>query len=316
MKPYFSIVIPLFNKEKHIKPTIQNVLNQSFNDFEIIVVNDGSTDSSLEVVNSIKDSRLKIFSIKNQGVSFARNFGVSKINSDRIVFLDADDSWETHHLEDLFNLYQNYPDCGLYCTAYQKQLNTTIIPSTYNTIPKQDNWNGIVKDYFEASFINSIAWTSAVSIPKSAFMAVGGFNESITFGAGEDTDLWIKLALNYPVAFTNTVSATHNLFADNRISNSNTNKRQFINLDTYEAEALQNKSLKKYLDINRFAIAIQYKLAKNSAKFLSHKQKIDLRNLNSKQRFLLQCNRFVLVLLLHTKTLLHACNINLSAFKF
>ena len=76
--PFFSIIIPLYNKEKFIENTIQSVLGQSFEDFELIVVNDGSTDTSLELVNKLKDKRIKTYSISNAGVSKARNFGIQK----------------------------------------------------------------------------------------------------------------------------------------------------------------------------------------------------------------------------------------------
>ncbi|WP_159021425.1 glycosyltransferase family 2 protein [Formosa sp. L2A11] len=315
MKPYFSIIIPLYNKQNHIKHTINTVINQSFKDFEIIVVNDGSTDKSQDIVSNINESRISIFTIKNQGVSFARNFGVKKTTSDRIVFLDADDSWETNHLETLFNLYQEYPSCGLYCTAYQKKIKHKIIPSTYNSIPKITDWSGIIPDFFEASFINCIAWTSAVSIPKRAFIAVHGFDESITLGAGEDTDLWIKLAINYPVAFTNTVTATHNLYAENRISNSSTSLRNFINLDNYEAAARDNKSLKKYIDLNRFALALKYKVDRNELKFKEHQSKIDFKNLNWKQKLILKCNRTLLITAKNIQVFLQQSNLFLSSFK-
>ena len=93
MQPFFSIVIPLYNKENYIGHTLKSVLNQAFQDFEIIIVNDGSTDKSLEKVNSIKDARVQLFSIENRGVSYARNYGIEKALASLIIFLDADDTW-------------------------------------------------------------------------------------------------------------------------------------------------------------------------------------------------------------------------------
>ena len=102
--PFFSIIIPLYNKEKFIENTIQSALNQTFLDFELIVVNDGSTDGSLELVKAFKDQRIKIYSIRNDGVSKARNFGIQKASTNLIVLLDADDLWKSNHLEELYNL--------------------------------------------------------------------------------------------------------------------------------------------------------------------------------------------------------------------
>ena len=89
-----SVVIPLYNKEKYIKRAIESVLNQTFQKFEIIVVNDGSTDKSAEIVQNIKDPRIRLINQKNAGVSAARNRGIQEAKYEYIAFLDADDFWE------------------------------------------------------------------------------------------------------------------------------------------------------------------------------------------------------------------------------
>ncbi|MEO5788267.1 MAG: hypothetical protein ABIW77_15455, partial [Gelidibacter sp.] len=177
------------------------------------------------------------------------------------------------------------------------------------------NWMGIVDDYFKSSVINSVAWTSAVMIPKSIIDDVGNFNENITLGAGEDTDLWIRIAVKYPVAFSNKATAIHNLHSDNRISNSNTNLRQFIDLDVYENAAKSIPSLKKYLDLNRFSIAIQYKLVGNDIKAKQLIDRIDDANLNKKQRALLKLNSTGLKLALKVKSKLQNIGILWSSFR-
>ena len=91
MTPYFSVIIPLYNKEKYITDTLNSALNQSFQDFEVIIVDDGSTDESLEVVSRFQDPRIKIYKQENQGASVARNYGISQSQSDLIALLDADD---------------------------------------------------------------------------------------------------------------------------------------------------------------------------------------------------------------------------------
>ncbi|MHA7941661.1 glycosyltransferase family 2 protein [Formosa sp. 3Alg 14/1] len=315
MKAFFSVVIPLYNKQNHIKNTIDSVLKQGFIDFEIIIINDGSTDQSLDVINSISDSRLHIYTIKNQGVSFARNYGVNKATTNHIAFLDADDTWEHNHLESLYNLYQVYPGCGLYCTAYQKRMHDVIIPSTYFGIPNSKAWSGVITDFFEASTINCIAWTSAVSIPKHIFLSVKGFDNRIKTGPGEDIDLWIRLALKHPVAFTNTVTATHNLLAENRLSNSNKDLKSYIDLDQYEPFIAQHTSLKKYLDLNRFALALMFKVNSDELAFKNCVEKMDLTNINWKQKVLLKCNRSTLLLAKRLQLFLKSSHLHFSAFK-
>ena len=96
--PFFSVIIPLYNKENLIEQTISGLLDQSFTDFEVIIVNDGSTDNSLEKINHLIDNRFKIINQDNKGASFARNIGIENSNGNYIALLDADDYWNTNHL--------------------------------------------------------------------------------------------------------------------------------------------------------------------------------------------------------------------------
>lgn len=95
----FSVIIPLYNKESQIKKTLESVLNQTFKDFEIVIVNDGSIDKSIEVVESFDDNRIRIINQNNSGVSQARNRGIIEANRKWIAFLDADDLWKPNKLE-------------------------------------------------------------------------------------------------------------------------------------------------------------------------------------------------------------------------
>jgi glycosyltransferase involved in cell wall biosynthesis len=112
----FSIVIPLYNKEKYIKRAITSVLDQTIQDFEIIVVNDGSTDNSTNIVKSITDNRIKLINQENQGVSVARNTGIENTKNEYIAFLDADDKWEPYFLEEIRKLIEINKSAGLFAT--------------------------------------------------------------------------------------------------------------------------------------------------------------------------------------------------------
>ena len=98
--PFFSIIIPLYNKENFIVKTINSALRQTFSNFEIIIINDGSTDESLNRLKIFNDRRIRIFDIPNSGVSVARNYGIKKSKSKMIALLDSDDIWEKNHLEE------------------------------------------------------------------------------------------------------------------------------------------------------------------------------------------------------------------------
>lgn len=115
---FFSVVIPVYNKEKEIRSTLETVLVQSFIDFEVVLVDDGSSDGSMEIVKGIKDSRIRLFSQKNQGVSAARNAGIRQAVGQYIALLDADDRWEPSYLKEQYDLIQKYPQCGVFAVNY------------------------------------------------------------------------------------------------------------------------------------------------------------------------------------------------------
>ena len=313
--PKFSVIIPLYNKEKDIEKTMTSLFAQRFSDFEVIIVNDGSTDQSERVIKSLTDSRIKLFSKKNEGVALTRNFAVEKATSEHIAFLDADDYWHPHHLENLNNLIEKFPEAQWYATAYEKKHNQKLITSMISPILEKKEWSGIVDDYFKNSLIDALAWTSAVCMKKSFFQQLKGFDATITNGAGEDTDLWIRAALASPMVFSTQISARHNLDGSNRISHTPTKNRVFFNPDKYEEVARENLYLKKYLDINRFSFAIQHKLAKDLDSFKEYVRKIDPNNLNSKQRFLLKQPRSVLMLFIRIKVMFESFGTRLTAYK-
>ena len=311
--PLISIVIPLYNKERFIKETLDSVFNQSFTDYEIIIVNDGSTDSSVFIVNAIEDQRITVLSNQNKGVSHARNFGISKANSDLIALLDGDDLWEPNHLENLYNLYEKFPDCGLYATAYNKKyFNGEKIKASYNGLAKE--YFGIIEDYFSASIKDSIAWTSAVLIPMKTFRKVGVFDEEMR--SGQDTDLWIRIALKDSIAFSSIASSNKIILAPKYHLSYSTNRIDRLKLfEKFKAVELPTTSFKKYIDLNRFSVAIERKIAKDYINYRRLRNGIDPLNLNFKQRIILNMPSILIGLLKRLQNTLLRCNIYLSPFK-
>src|SRR5690554_4270366 len=130
--PYFSIIIPLYNKEKYIENTLKSVLNQSFSDFEVIVINDGSTDQSVAMVEKIKDPRIHIVHQENQGVSVARNRGIALATTPHITFLDADDFWYPHYLETFYELLEKHPQHSVFSAAFEVETKWGTFLSKYS----------------------------------------------------------------------------------------------------------------------------------------------------------------------------------------
>jgi len=199
--PIISIVIPLFNKEREVQRAIQSVLNQSISDFEVIVVNDGSTDKGPEIVRDINDLRISVINQANAGVSAARNTGIKEARADLIAFLDADDEWEPDFLETILGLEREFPDCSVFATSYFLVNQDGVRrPAVIRGLPK-DFQKGVLKDYFIiAAKSDPPLWTSATAVKKTAISSVGGFPVGIM--SGEDLLTWARLAVKYDIAYS------------------------------------------------------------------------------------------------------------------
>ena len=227
----FSVIIPLYNKAPYIRKALESVLSQTYTDYELIIVDDDSTDGSAEIAeailqeairqqgyeakgmeNSAADTlasclsplafRLRLLKQPNQGVSAARNAGVAQAHAEYLAFLDADDWWEPTYLERMAQLIADYPDAGLYACnyVYYKPGKTHValnIPTGYINYPKA---------YYESEAMP--VWTGAAMMPRKVFEEMGGFSLGIKLG--EDFLLWSKIALRYPVAFLNEPLAYYN----------------------------------------------------------------------------------------------------------
>ena len=311
----FSVVIPLYNKGAEIRATLNSVLAQTFEDFEIIVIDDGSTDHSPDVVRQFDDSRLRMISQHNQGVGPARNNGVDQAQSPYIAFLDADDYWYPDHLANLSLLIQDFPQAQWFATAYEKGFTPSLVkPIDSPLSAKPMGWKGPVNNYFAMAQKDAPAWTSAVCFRKDFFKTLGGFNPEITMGAGEDTDLWIRAALTEPLYWINSISARHQQFSSNRISHAPTLKRQFIDLDPYEHKAQHNPSLKVFLDLNRYSIGLKYQMAGDPSRAQRYFAAIDKTSLNIQQQILIKLPGIILRFGLWIQGFLARMGVRLSVF--
>lgn len=205
-----SVIIPLYNKEKYIVCALQSVLNQTFGDFEIVVVNDGSTDNSVAEVGKIKDSRIRLIHQKNAGVSAARNRGIEVAKGDLIAFLDADDEWKPEYLSTQYRLYQTYLECNIFACSYEScDVDGKVTPIILRKLPFSEE-SGILSNYFEvACCSHPPLWTSAIMVKKIAIQAIGGFPLGVK--SGEDLLTWAQLAVGNKIAYCREVLAVYNL---------------------------------------------------------------------------------------------------------
>lgn len=205
-----SIVIPLYNKAASISATIGCVLRQTYTDWEVVVVDDGSTDGSGDLVCSMNDNRIRLIRQQNAGVSAARNRGITEAKGEFVAFLDADDEWKPNYLESQMELTRKYPECQVFATDYIFRTHNGEFKNTIlNKIAFQGE-SGILDNYFEvASSGHPPLWTSAVMVRKSALVAVGGFPLGVR--SGEDLLTWARLACYGSIAYTRIAPAVFNV---------------------------------------------------------------------------------------------------------
>lgn len=202
-----SIVIPLYNKEHSIASTLQTVLNQTYQDFEIIIVNDGSTDHSIDEVNKITDSRIHLIHQTNAGVSAARNRGIEEAKGEFIAFLDADDEWKPDYLKTQYKLTQKYPECSVFACNYEfKDSLGKVTPTIIRKLPFSCE-DGILYNYFQvANYSHPPISSISIMVKKNAIQSIDGFPLGIK--SGEDLITWARLACQYSIAFNTIPLAT------------------------------------------------------------------------------------------------------------
>ncbi len=205
----FSVVIPLYNKEKSIPLTLQSVLSQTYADFEVLVVNDGSTDNSRQVVAAVDDARIRIIDKVNGGVSSARNTGIAEARFEHIAFIDGDDLWNKDFLTVIASLVKDYPEADVFATGYSCNSAPEVVMYTLGVEQR-----GIVTDYFTKVYTAPFMHASSVCITKKAFQKAGLFNENISHG--EDYNMWDRLGRLCTIAAAPEAMASYRSDTENR----------------------------------------------------------------------------------------------------
>lgn len=242
--PLISVVIPLYNKGAVISDTITSVLNQSFRNFEVIVIDDGSTDKGPKIVSCFDDERIHLFSQDNSGVSAARNMGVQKANANYIAFLDGDDYWSTEHLQQIADLIRDFRNVAdLFSTNFYR-----CFPDGEKIINRTDSYRGLIKNYFKSISNKALIHTSCICISKRAFNSVGGFDTR--FSIGEDINLWNRLCRRYRLAYSSEATSYYTIDAPNNSRRSKINyKKDAARVSLGE---ISSNPYDIYLSIRRF----------------------------------------------------------------
>lgn len=308
---YVSVIIPLYNKDFSISKTLQSVLAQTFTNYEVIIIDDGSTDNSYKIITDFSDKRIQLFQQKNKGAAAARNFGIEEANGELIAFLDADDYWFPNHLEEIVKLYNDFPNCGIYCSRYfMKIAENSILKINYGTDLK-NNYRGEIVDFFKASMHYRVALTSALAIPKKIFTNDFMFNPKVS--SGQDLELYTKIAILNKVAITNKTTVEYNFALENQLSKTPITNKRLLDLNQFKDVELTNLSLKKYLDLYRTEYSLQFRIAGDIEKSKMYLNDITTQ-IPRKTKLLLNTPVFILSALLKIKHLLKKKGIDFSVY--
>lgn len=298
--PEISVVIPVYNKAAYLQETIQSVLSQSFTDFELILINDGSTDNSLNVIKTFSDARIRIINQENQGLSETRNIGVLASQANLIALLDADDLWLSDHLYVLIKLRNTFPEADLFGTGYEELYKTRkAVKPKLNLNQKKAH---LIPDFFKTNLHQPLVNMSCIAFTKSSFESLNGFNKNITYS--EDVDFLIKANLNYKMAYEPRVTSRYRIDVFNQISSQKKSELQVPKFGAILRANPEHKSLRKYIQFKRYFLCIFYKTEGRMDLFEKLKKKLDTSVLNKKQRFLLNCPRPILIAIRKVKLFL------------
>lgn len=220
-----AIIIPTYNRQGMVLRAIDSVLNQSYKNFELIVVDDGSTDQTKTWIQRNSDPRLKYFFTSKTGVAHARNFGVKQTHCDWICFLDSDDAWKKHKLSEQLRFHDHNRGILISQTddmwiRHSKRVN------------KKKQHQIREGDIFRQSLKLCLICCSSVMMKKSLFLELGGFDESLP--TCEDYDLWLKVTAKYPVGFVSKILVTKFGGHPDQLSKS------FEMMDRYRIQVLEN----------------------------------------------------------------------------
>ena len=219
--PAISVVIPLYNQAPFLQRALDSVLAQTMTDFEIMVVDDGSTDGGAQLAEGYQDPRLVCLYQENRGAAAARNRGLAAAQGDLVAFLDADDTWKPQFLEVILRLRRAFPQAGAYATSYQIILPNGREWRPAGIGPDAGSPDLLISDHYCRGLEFPIS-ASAVAVSKPAMLAVGGFRGGFRPESGarlcglpvvgivdEDVEAWLRLALRYPIAWSDDCQAVY-----------------------------------------------------------------------------------------------------------
>lgn len=210
-----SVVIPLYNKEQSIAATLESVLAQTYTEYEVIIVDDGSTDNSAAICDKYagSSSLIRVIHKENGGVCSARNRGIQESDGEHVALLDGDDIWDKEYLAEQVKMIHDFPKAAMWGINFAETNNGQLVRKLATGLP--DGYRGYVDNYFQMKGrISDLFCSSSVVIRREVFEKVGMFEERIKYA--EDTDMWWRIIATNKVAFYDRYMVYYQYDAENR----------------------------------------------------------------------------------------------------
>lgn len=312
--PYFTVIIPLYNKQNYVENTLKSILSQTFADYEVLIIDDCSTDKSVAIIQPFLSDTIRLIShAKNNGLSASRNTGIRHANAQFITFLDADDTWEPTILASFHAMIAQFPEEAIFGTNYQE-----VYPNGAIRLPKNTTSDlkpgeiYLITDFFKRNTQQGFFIHSGICFDKKVYETVGLYDESIDFA--EDLDFNIRAFSKYNLVYENSRLVNYTMYSENQLTNSSILGKKLPDYDTYESLATNKPEVKAYLDFERYVLAKHLKIDGDTVKYKKIAQKIKSGNLNLKQQLLLHSPVFVLQSIRKIKNYLLRKGIRLSSY--
>ena len=222
-----SVVIPLYNKEQSIAATLESVLAQTYTEYEVIIVDDGSTDNSAAICDKYAgtSSLIRVIHKENGGVCSARNRGIQESDGEHVALLDGDDIWDKEYLAEQVKMIHDFPKAAMWGINFAETGHGRLVRRLETALP--DGYRGYVENYFEMKRrISDLFCSSSVVIRKEVFAKVGMFDERIKYA--EDTDMWWRIIATHAVAFYDKYMVFYRYDAENRALNRTIQLKYFL----------------------------------------------------------------------------------------
>jgi len=266
--PLISVIVPLYNKEAWVERCLHSILHQTYQNIEILIINDGSTDKSRDLISSLDDRRIKIFDKLNGGLATARNYGIDKAKGKYIALIDADDEWEERHLEYILKGFEHYENTVLVCSDLMETTDGIKGNGIKRNLPfNYVNCKDTVNYYFIDNYIETLKegyflLSGSSVLIDTAIIKKNNLKFLSNAEPSEDINYWLRLNQLGKFVFCNYIGLYYHRVDAESIMNKKSKESKlippfFYTIDFYQYNGEDKRNIKKFLVYEYYKKAYQ-----------------------------------------------------------